>query len=211
MPDETRSSSTLRVRAPIVIVADESPDSRFVAAELQAEGFELLLCLTDSSEGADLTEHKLRRQADDACAETLRSWPPTDVGMLGLGRGGSVVRALAGERCLGAAVSIWLTDRGPASLGPPVSDRAVTTPWLGIVPGAPRTAGHELPPGDVYQETVRLLIPGGGLSARTDGEAFEAWQRALEWYERRLPPRRLTIPYRDDIAAQAADVSRPRA
>lgn len=127
-----------------------------------------------------------------------RGWEPEQVGMVGLGDGGTAVLAAARETGFAAAVSF--------SPAPDVDDvhRSPTlrTPWLGLFAaeaGPPaaevRSLAHALDDGsDVFSHVV--VYPGVGRDFHRSAESglsyaasYDGWQRAVEWLNARVAAR----------------------
>jgi carboxymethylenebutenolidase len=127
-----------------------------------------------------------------------RGWEPEQVGMVGLGDGGTAVLAAARERGFAAAVSF--------SPAPDVDDLrrspALRTPWLGLfgadagLPAAElRSLARTLDDGsDVFSRVV--VYPGVGRDFHRSAESglgyaasYDGWQRAVEWLNARVAAR----------------------
>jgi carboxymethylenebutenolidase len=154
---------------------------------LALEGFESLAATASCCSTQDL----LGRAAE-------RGWEPEQVGMVGVGDGGTAVLAAARECGFGAAVSF--------SPAPDVDDvrrsPALRTPWLGLfgaeagLPAAEvRSLARTLDDGsDVFSRVV--VYPGVGRDFHRSAESgisyaasYDGWQRAVEWLNARVAAR----------------------
>ena len=144
----------------------------------------------------------------DAVLDALRGdgWNDEQIGVVGYGIGGGVAFVVAAQRALGAAVSLYprgISDDGQPRLAHLPDDALqIQTPWLGqfgerdeMLPSA---QVDELEPllgrgSRVFAEVVRLRRAGHRfdrerLVDHAADAAFEAWERTIEWLERRLEP-----------------------
>lgn len=135
-----------------------------------------------------------------------RGWSPAQVGLVGYGFGGRTALLATAEFALGAAVSIapsGVADAWSDAL-PPLTQvaRHVRTPWLGLFgqqdPGAPADVlarlGSYLGGSPAHTEVV--TYPGVARDFYRDARetlahvaSFDAWQRTIEWLDRRVVPR----------------------
>jgi carboxymethylenebutenolidase len=180
--------------AVVVILRDAEPDVRTEAltADLVDAGFEAVAVVLDENNGPptdplDEIDSALTRLVADG-------WSTDQVGVIGVGRGGRAALVVAAHRVMGAVVSIEPEDID--------SITAVVTPWLGLFgPDAPSDLdvfGERLRAGSSpHTEVVRYghrftAADAGGRSA-----AFDARQRCVEWFDRRLArrPSRLAVEW----------------
>ncbi|WP_405467373.1 dienelactone hydrolase family protein [Streptomyces canus] len=122
-----------------------------------------------------------------------RGWSAEQVGLVGNGFGGRVALLAAAEFELGAAVSVVPSEVVPLS---------PRTPWLGLLAGQDQAASpddvkrlrarlHDAP---VYTELVTYPGVAGDFHFQSrettaHAAAFDAWQRTVEWLDRRVVPR----------------------
>lgn len=178
-------------RGLVVLLSDtEVPEAEVVAAmnRWAIEGYESL-ALTAAG---DPTATALARASE-------RGWAPEQIGVVGIGAGGTVALDLARRHQVGAVVSVSAAPRADEV----ASDPFLRTPWLGlfgehaddITAAERRRIEHALRDGsDVYSQVVVYPGVGSDFYRRSeDGISFAAsydgWQRATEWLNARVAAR----------------------
>jgi carboxymethylenebutenolidase len=128
-----------------------------------------------------------------------RGWEDEQVGVVGIGRGGTLALQLARQQHLGAVVSF-----SPApDLGAVTREPELRTPWLGLVGAESPELGaddvrrlrHLLDNGsDVYSRVV--VYPGVGCDFHRRSEdaisyaaSYDGWERTTEWLNARVAAR----------------------
>ena len=178
-------------RGLIVLLTDETTPEVEVFEAMNTfamEGFESLALTTASG---------IERLVEALATE--RAWVAEQIGVVGIGAGGTLALDLARRRQFGAAVSLSPVPDVAAVAGDPV----LCTPWLGLF-GA--DAGEVTTPGlvrlqkaldegsDVFSRVVVYPGVGADFHRRTeDGISFSAsydgWQRTVEWLLARVASR----------------------
>jgi len=154
---------------------------------LALDGYESLAAVADVRSLPDL----MRRAAE-------RGWDSEQIGMIGLGHGGTVVLAAAQEMVFGAAVSISAEPDVARVCAAPI----LRTPWLGLFgeQGGPTAEevgalARALETGsDVFSRLV--VYPGVGRDFHRGTESgirysasYDGWQRTSEWLNARVASR----------------------
>ncbi|OXR41256.1 hypothetical protein B7C42_06654 [Nocardia cerradoensis] len=159
---------------------------------LAEHGYESLAVEAGSVDASDLDV--LMARADD------RNWIDEQIGLVGVGHGGSAVFEAAAQRELAAAVSISPAADGPGLLD---FDDVVRTPWLGLFGDADPSvsaddrralASRLAARSQIYTEVVSY--PGVGRDFYRYGDDgpgyaayYDSWQRTVEWLDARVAPR----------------------
>lgn len=174
----------------VLITEDSTPELEVVEAmnHVALEGFESL-AVPATTGVADVA---LARAAE-------RDWEPEQVGVVGIGAGGTVALDIARANQLGAAVSLSPVPDVDAVVARP----ALRTPWLGLFgASAGDLSGDEVrrleqalhDGSDVFSQVVVYPGVGADFHRRTeDGVSFTAsydgWQRTIEWLNARVASR----------------------
>jgi carboxymethylenebutenolidase len=187
---------------------------RDVQDDLAGSGYESVAAdLTGPEPYGTISDEDLIGEVDALFERHIRQgWSMDQIAVVGFGLGGRTALVLAAARpALGAAVSF-----APSGLLRPLSDTlpalegsvtAVSTPWLGLF----GWADVDSPPVEVgrfgralraaspvhcevvgYRGADRSFYRGTGTAIVCDA-AFDAWQRAVEWLDRRVVPRPSTF------------------
>lgn len=155
---------------------------------LAGEGYESMALVG----GADRLSDVFRRAAE-------RGWAPEQIGMVGLGAGGTAVLEAARQVAFGAAVSFSASP----DLEEVRAQPSLQTPWLGLFGAASgdlrvaeqRALADLLRAGsDVYSEVVVYdgvgrdfhRSAGSGVSYAA---SYDSWQRTTEWLNARVAAR----------------------
>ncbi|HWU22114.1 MAG TPA: dienelactone hydrolase family protein [Nocardioides sp.] len=174
----------------IVLVDDATPEVEVleVMNVLAVEGFESLAMV--AGDGIEVLA--------EARARTC-GWAPDQIGVVGVGAGGTLALEIARRRRLGAVVSLSpAPDVAEVSAAP-----ALRTPWLGLFGSEAEDLSaadlallrRVLDEGsDVFSQVVVYPGVGADFHRRTeDGVSFAAsydgWQRVTEWLLARVAAR----------------------
>lgn len=182
----------------LVIFLGEHGDDTNEAAEIMnavaEHGYESIAAeVSATGDGSKLMEALLDRGSS-------RDWAREQIGLIGIGAGGTAVLEAATRLECAAAVSLSPTTEPPDRPATTVSD-GVRTPWLGMygeldphLQEQSRLDDQLRNANDVFTRVV--VYPGVGHDFHRHGRdgisyaaSYDAWERTIEWLNARVKPR----------------------